>query len=64
MEALRGGAYEAGVKVSSAYPERQAPEISEAIAKIRRNLCRVGSNEKRVAAMEDLPSKGPAVSGP
>ena len=50
-EAIARGAYEAGVKVSSAYPGTPSTEISEAIVKYKDELyCEWASNEK--VAME------------
>ena len=45
-EAIARGAWEAGVKVSAAYPGTPSTEISENIVKYKENLCRVGPNEK------------------
>ena len=49
-EAIARGAYEAGVKVSAAYPGTPSTEISENIVKYKEIYCEWSPNEK--VAME------------
>ena len=45
-EAIARGAYEAGVKVSAAYPGTPSTEINESLAQYREVYCEWSSNEK------------------
>ena len=58
-EAIARGAYEAGVKVSSAYPGTPSTEISENLVKYPEIYCEWAPNEK--VAMEV--ASGASISG-